>query len=61
LESQNRLIGIESSSQAIIGNFQREGTKDMSDKIAAEKRWVLIEGPAPGDAHFFGPLAVGGG
>jgi len=54
LESQNRLIGIESSSQAIIGNFQREGTKDMSDKIAAEKRWVLIEGPAPGDAHFLG-------
>jgi hypothetical protein len=54
LESQNRLIGIESSSQAIIGNFQREGTKDMSDKIAAKKCWVLIEGPAPGDAHFLG-------
>jgi hypothetical protein len=54
LESQNRLIGIESSSQAIIGNFQREGTKDMSDKIAAKKRWVLIEGPAPGDADFLG-------
>jgi hypothetical protein len=54
LESQNRLIGIESSSQAIIGNFQREGTKDMSDKIAAKKCWVLIEGPAPGDADFLG-------
>jgi hypothetical protein len=26
----------------------------VSDKIAAKKCWVLIEGPAPGDAHFLG-------
>jgi hypothetical protein len=34
--------------------LSKRRNKGHSDKIAAKKRWVLIEGPAPGDAHFLG-------
>ena len=32
----------------------------MNDKMAQELRWVLVEGPGPGDAEFLGrwPLAA---
>jgi hypothetical protein len=26
----------------------------MNDENAAKQHWVLVEGPAPGDAHFVG-------
>ena len=39
---------------AFRGTFKEKEQTTVSDKIAAKKCWVLIEGPAPGDAHFMG-------
>ena len=40
--------------KAFRGTFKEKEQTTVSDKIAAKKCWVLIEGPAPGDAYFLG-------
>jgi len=37
-----------------LATFKEKEQRAMSDKTAAKQHWVLIEGPAPGDAQFLG-------
>jgi hypothetical protein len=38
----------------LLAIFKGKRAKKVCDKSAAEQHWVLVEGPAPGDAQFLG-------